>query len=68
MEKVKVSVNLSSEDVETLKAISEERGITMTEALRRAIALEKFVRNATKQGEKLLLEGQDKTIKQLIIR
>lgn len=68
VEKVKVSVNLSPDDVETLKEISGKRGITMTEALRRAIALEKFVYNATQRGEKLLIEEPDKTVRQLIIR
>ena len=65
---VKVSVNLPEETVETLRALAKKRGITMTEALRKAIANEKFLNDAKDEGAKILIQDEkSKDIKQLII-
>jgi Ribbon-helix-helix protein, copG family len=65
----RVSVNLPREDIDLLRRIAEQRHITMTEALRRAIAMERFIEEALRNGEKLLIEDRDgKTVRQLVIR
>jgi bisphosphoglycerate-dependent phosphoglycerate mutase len=66
-ERVKVSMNLAPEDIQDLRVLAERRGISMTEVVRRALALEKFVENATDSGEKVLIEAHDKTLKQLVL-
>ena len=65
---VKLSVNLSREVVEALKDIAQEQGTTVTEALRKAISTEKFLRDAAKEGAKVLIEDKDKSVKQLVLR
>ena len=65
---VKVTVNLSEEDVEALKEIAARRGITLTESIRRAIAMERFVDEAQVSGAKILIEEPDKSVRQLVIR
>ena len=65
---VKLSVNLSKEVVDALKTIASEQGTTVTEALRKAISTEKFLRDAAKEGSKVLIEQRDKSIRQLVLR
>jgi hypothetical protein len=66
---VKVSVNLPSDTVEWLKEIAEHDGITMTEALRRSISTQKFVKETTDKGAKLLIEDPDeKSLRQVVFR
>lgn len=67
-ERIKVSVNLTPEEVETLKRIAERRGISMTEVIRRALAMEKFIDESSAAGEKILVQSSDKSMRQLLIR
>jgi hypothetical protein len=66
--KVKVTVNLPQQDIDTLRSIADRKGITMTEALRRAIALEQFVEEAVGRGANILIEEKGKTLRQVVIR
>ena len=65
---VKFSANLSVDVVESLKSIAKSQGISMTEALRRAIGLEKFMLDADREGSKILIEDKDRRMRQLIMR
>ena len=65
--RVKVTVNLRPEDLETLRAIAKRRKITLTEAIRRAIAMERFVEAAIADGGNLLVEQKDKRLRQLVL-
>ena len=65
---VKLSVNLSKEVVDALRQIAKEQGTTVTEALRKAISTEKFLRDTTKEGGKVLIQDRDKNIKQIVLR
>lgn len=58
---VKVTVNLPDKTFQDLEMIATEQGITKTEALRRAIGVQKFLRDRIKDGSKILLEDPDKT-------
>jgi hypothetical protein len=68
VDKVKVSVNLPGEDIEALEDIAAARHTTKTEALRGAIATERFLREAARNDEQILIRGKDGTMRQLLIR
>ncbi len=65
---VKMSVNLSKTVVDALRSIANKRGISMTEALRRAISTEKFLMDETDGGSKILIEDEKHKIRQLLLR
>ena len=67
-DRIKVSFNLPQADVSVLREIAEQRSTTVTEALRGAIATEKFLREAAARGEKILLEGEDGRVRELVVR
>ena len=67
-ESVKISVNLSKDVVKALKDMADEQNISMTEALRRSISTEKFFLDTVKRKGKILIEEEDKTIKQVVVR
>jgi Ribbon-helix-helix protein, copG family len=56
----RLSVNLSREVADALKSIASERGITLTEAIRRAISTQKFIEDVLDKGGKILVleEGE----------
>ena len=64
--KVKTSVNLSEDAVQALRDIATSRGTNMSDVLRHAISLEKFVHDETKDGAKILVEKNNDT-RQLLI-
>jgi hypothetical protein len=64
----RISVNLPQEEVDALQKISQARHITLTDALRRAIAMERFIEETLERGAKLLIEEPDKTVRELLIR
>ena len=61
-------MNLTADDIETLRVLAERRGVSKTEVVRRALALEKFIEESADQGEKLLIQAPDKSVRQLLIR
>ena len=63
----KVTVNLPDDTVEAIKKIAEQRGVTYTEAIRQAIESERFLREETQKGSKLLLEDGD-SVRQIVLR
>lgn len=66
---VKLSANLPYETVVTLKGLAERRGTTQTEVLRRAIALEKWFEDEVfSKGAKVLVEGEDGTMREVVFR
>lgn len=63
---VKMSVNLPDDAVENLREIAKKNGITLTAALRQAIANEKFLEDELKEGEKLLIESDKGSARQVV--
>jgi len=63
---VKISANLAPEVVAALRDLAEKRGTSMTEVLRRAISMEKFIDDEIDRGGKLLVETADQEIKQVV--
>jgi len=68
VERVKVSFNLTPREVEQLKELAAQQGITATEALRRALATERFIYDTYQRGGKLLIEEADKPVRELVFR
>jgi predicted DNA-binding protein len=68
MQKVKVSVNLTPEDIQTLEELAQQLGTSKTDILRRAIASEKFLREAQKSNKKILIEDNDKSLREIVFR
>lgn len=62
----KLSVNLPAESVDELRAYAKKHGITMTEALRRAMGLQKFIDQEIAEGAKVLLEHKSGVVRQLV--
>ncbi|HEX9429737.1 MAG TPA: CopG family transcriptional regulator [Candidatus Bathyarchaeia archaeon] len=66
-EKVKVTVNLTKKDLDTLKAQATKEGITVTDALRRAIGVGRIAADAKEKGHKLLVEDEGGALRQIEI-
>ena len=64
---VKVTVNLPDNTVEAIKRIAQERGITVTEALRQVIDSQSFLDQEIQGGNNLLIQNKnDKTFRQVL--
>lgn len=63
---VRLSANLSGEVVDALKEVATRQGITITEALRRAISHQKFFTDAVRGGDKVLLRKPDGTYREIL--
>jgi hypothetical protein len=61
----KVKVNLPAESVSLLKEDAETHGITMTEALRRALGLQNFLAEEVSKGGKVLIERRNGRFRQI---
>jgi len=55
----RLSVNINEESAEILRRVSAERGITITEAIRRAVGLLGFFEDARKNDAKIRIEDRD---------
>ncbi|MGF1481268.1 MAG: ribbon-helix-helix protein, CopG family [Cyanophyceae cyanobacterium] len=55
----KVTVALPLETIEKIKLIANRHGLTMTDAIRRAVTTEDYIENAIKEGNKVLLQKED---------
>jgi predicted transcriptional regulator len=64
----KVTVNLSDETIEDLREVANRRGITLTEAIRQAIATEKFVQDERDGGGKILIEKPGGRVREVEFR
>ena len=64
----KVTVNLSDETIEDLREVASKRGITLTEAIRKAIATEKFVQDERDEGAKILIEKPGERVREVEFR
>ena len=63
---VKLSVNLTPQVAETLRQLAKDRGTNMTEILKSAIGTERFLAEAQKADQKILVEDKDGKVKQLV--
>ena len=64
---VRLSVNLNQETADALKEIAEETGISLTEAVRRAISVYKFVDDEIDAGHRVQTVDQKGAVRELVI-
>lgn len=65
---VRLNVNLNRETADTLAAIAEERGISATEAVRRAITVYAYIVAEVAKGRKVQTQDHNgRHIKELIL-
>jgi len=63
----KVTVNLPDDTVEAIKAIADQSGTTVTEALRQVIENQRFLRDEARNGNKVLIQNvADNSVRQVI--
>ena len=66
---VKTSMNLPQDSLETLRELAEGANTSMAEIVRRAVATEKFLKDASANGSKILIKDKDSdTMRELLIR
>lgn len=65
---VRLNINLSEETANQLKSIADEKGITYTEAVRRAIEVMRFFEDEKAKGRTILTcNRKHKQVRELII-
>ena len=62
---VKMSVNLPEEVMEDLRKIAEERQVTLTQAIRDGIAMEKYLTQEQLHGGRVLIQKPDQTLREV---
>jgi hypothetical protein len=67
-EKVRVTADLPLATIEILRDLAESQNVSLTEALRRAIATEGFVQQRTKDNSRFLIESVDGRVSELVFR
>lgn len=60
---IKMSVNLPEGLVEDFRAIAQERQITLTQAIKDAIEMEKYITDERREGSHVLIQKADKTLR-----
>lgn len=62
----KVTVRLSGEAMQRVRAIAARKGITINEFMRRAVSTEAFIAEETASGGRVLIEGRDARVKEVV--
>jgi metal-responsive CopG/Arc/MetJ family transcriptional regulator len=64
----RINVNFSENASTTLEKLAAEKGKSISEVVRDAIALERWFTETTKEGGKILVEHKDGKIREVIPR
>jgi hypothetical protein len=64
---VRTTINLPKTTLDAARALAAERNASVSDVIKAALQFEAFVAKATSTGEKLLLEGTDKSVRQLLL-
>lgn len=64
---VKLSVNLSPEDVEVIRELAKKRSTTMTEVIRKGIGMQKYLQDAVAKGGKILVEDRRGRLREIVL-
>lgn len=63
----RLSVNINDETAKALKELADERGTSITDIVRRAVAVYKFVEDETATGKKLQLVDDENHVERLAV-
>lgn len=65
---VRLNVNLNKESAAALRELADTQGISFTEAVRRAIAVYKYVSDEQEQGRKIqTMDSKEKNKRELVL-
>jgi hypothetical protein len=65
---VRLNVNLNKETAAALKELADKQGISLTEAVRRSIALLKFIEDEQAEGRKIqTMDSDGKNKRELVL-
>ena len=64
----RVSVSLPLDTIKKLDQIASRHGITMTDAIRRAIATEAYIDREIQEDSKILIQKSDNTLREVVFR
>jgi hypothetical protein len=64
---VKVTVNLPNDTVDAIREIANERGVSVTQALRQVIETQRFLHEEIQQGSKVLLERPNQVTREVML-
>lgn len=64
---VRLSINLSADTADSFRALIERKGLTITEGIRRAIIVWKFVEDETARGNQIAVIEQDNSIRKVVL-
>lgn len=66
-DRVRVAINMLRDDFEELKRLAQDEGETVSGYLRKAIATERYLKNRTKSGGRILIE-EDGVQREVVFR
>ena len=64
---VKTTITLPEQSVEVLNQLAEERGVSIAEVIRQAVAMQKYLSDTHKEGGRVLVEDPKKLITEIVI-
>jgi hypothetical protein len=64
---VRLSVNLSIETAEVFKSLIERKGLSITEGIRRAIAVWKFLEDEKSRGNEIAVIEPDNSVRKVVL-
>jgi predicted CopG family antitoxin len=64
----RVNVHFSEEVYDELARLAKERGTSLSDVLRDAVTLERYVADAKREGGRLLIEKKDGQMRELLVR
>lgn len=64
---VKTTLVLPEDAVEKLRALAQDRNVSLAEAVRRAVSVDKYITDARREGCRILVEDPEKTLTEIVI-
>lgn len=68
MTRIALKMLLPLQDYAAAEALAQERGVSFTEAIRGAIATERYLRQAQKDGKRIIVEDRHGTVQEIIFQ
>lgn len=67
-ELVRLSVNMNTETADALKQLAASKGVSYTEAIRRAVSIAKYFDDVTNEGQRIQIVSADRSeVRELLV-
>jgi hypothetical protein len=63
----KVSMNLPEEMLSELASVAKAQGTTMTDVVRQAVSVQRYLAQQVRAGGRILVQQKDKSLKEIIL-